>query len=375
MPKLSWKGRLKVNNYRERYQYWLDSPALSEDEWKELSAIADDDEEIKSRFFAPLEFGTAGLRGEMAVGLRRMNAHIIRWATQAFANVIKAEGEAACRKGVVICFDCRTNSENFAREAAAVMAANGVHVRIFDALRPTPELSFAVIHYGATAGLNVTASHNPKEYNGYKVYWADGAQLPPQHAAAIASGMEKTDVFRDIVTMSFDDAVAQGLVEFIGAETDEAFLAKVMGQVMMLKNANSKTVIADVKKRVAEVQKSLPEGIFINPVIERGELIAKTTVTVVENIVIGCIIVTIVVFLLLGNIRSSLVIASMIPLTLFFTLSLMYVFKVDANLMSLGALDFGIIIDGAVIIIEYIAARITVNRHGLLKAENVDRQT
>ncbi|NCB51575.1 MAG: phospho-sugar mutase [Clostridia bacterium] len=245
MPKLSWKGRLKVNNYRERYQYWLDSPALSEDEWKELSAIADDDEEIKSRFFAPLEFGTAGLRGEMAVGLRRMNAHIIRWATQAFANVIKAEGEAACRKGVVICFDCRTNSENFAREAAAVMAANGVHVRIFDALRPTPELSFAVIHYGATAGLNVTASHNPKEYNGYKVYWADGAQLPPQHAAAIASGMEKTDVFRDIVTMSFDDAVAQGLVEFIGAETDEAFLAKVMGQV----------IDSDIVERVADEMK------------------------------------------------------------------------------------------------------------------------
>lgn len=221
-----------MTNYQERYQYWLDSPALSEDEWKELSSIADDDEEIKSRFISPLEFGTAGLRGEMAVGLRRMNVHIIRWATQAFAEVIKAEGEAACRKGVVICFDCRLNSETFAREAAAVMAANGVHVRIFDALRPTPELSFAVIHYGATAGLNVTASHNPKEYNGYKVYWSDGAQLPPHHAEAIAAGMGKTDVFRDIVTMPFDDAVAQGSVEFIGAETDEAFLEKVMGQAI-----------------------------------------------------------------------------------------------------------------------------------------------
>jgi len=210
----------------------MDSPALSEDEWKELSAIADDEEEIRSRFFAPLEFGTAGLRGEMAVGLRRMNVHIIRWATQSFAAVIKAEGEAACKKGVVICYDCRINSETFAREAAAVMAANGVHVRIFDALRPTPELSFAIIHYGATAGLNVTASHNPKEYNGYKVYWSDGAQLPPHHAAAIAAGMEKTDVFRDIVTMPFADAVSQGLVEYIGAETDEAFLGKVMGQVI-----------------------------------------------------------------------------------------------------------------------------------------------
>lgn len=176
-------------------------------------------------------------------------------------------------------------------------------------------------------------------------------------------------LIKDLAVVSF------GHANRYGAITGNGQGEKVMGQVMMLKNANSKTVIADVKKRVAEVQKSLPEGIFINPVIERGELIAKTTVTVVENIVIGCIIVTIVVFLLLGNIRSSLVIASMIPLTLFFTLSLMYVFKVDANLMSLGALDFGIIIDGAVIIIEYIAARITVNRHGLLKAENVDRQT
>lgn len=215
-------------SYKEEYQYWLDSPALGEEEWKELSAIAEDDKEIESRFFAPLEFGTAGLRGIMATGLNRMNIHVIRWATQAFAAVIKAEGEEACKKGVVVCYDCRLNSESFAREAAGVMAANGIRVRIFDALRPTPELSFAVLHYGATAGINITASHNPREYNGYKVYWSDGAQLPPQHAAAVAAEMGKLDIFHDVKRLSFDEAMASGLVEVIGAETDEAFLANVM---------------------------------------------------------------------------------------------------------------------------------------------------
>ncbi len=215
-------------SYKEEYQYWLDSPALGEEEWKELSAIAEDDKEIESRFFAPLEFGTAGLRGIMATGLNRMNIHVIRWATQAFAAVIKAQGEEACKKGVVVCYDCRLNSERFAREAAGVMAANGIRVRIFDALRPTPELSFAVLHYGATAGINITASHNPREYNGYKVYWSDGAQLPPQHAAAVAAEMGKLDIFHDVKRLSFDEAMASGLVEVIGAETDEAFLANVM---------------------------------------------------------------------------------------------------------------------------------------------------
>lgn len=231
-----------MRNYMEEYQRWLDSPALSNAEWEELNAIRDDKKEIESRFFAPLEFGTAGLRGEMALGCRRMNIHVIRHATQAFAEVIKAEGESACARGIAICFDCRVNSERFAHEAAGVMAANGIHVRIFDALRPTPELSFAVKHYGTTAGLNITASHNPKEYNGYKVYWSDGAQLPPQHAAAIAKNMERLDIFNDIQRMDFDDAVRQGLVEFMGAETDEAFLSNVLRQ----------PIDTDVVRRVAD---------------------------------------------------------------------------------------------------------------------------
>ena len=217
-----------MRNYKEEYQRWLDSPALTEEEWKELNDIAGDEKEIESRFFAPLEFGTAGLRGTMKVGLHHMNIHVIRHATQAFANVITAEGEEAMRKGVAIDHDCRLNGRDFAVEAACVMAANGIHVRLFDALRPTPELSFAVIHYGCTAGINVTASHNPKEYNGYKVYWSDGAQLPPQHADAVAREMEKIDIFTGFKTCNFDEAVADGRIEIMGEETDEAFLSEVM---------------------------------------------------------------------------------------------------------------------------------------------------
>lgn len=219
-----------MNACRKEYERWLDCPSLSESEWKDLHDIRHDEKEIESRFFAPLEFGTAGLRGTMKVGLHHMNVHVIRHVTQAFANVIGGEGNDAKRAGIVICYDCRNNSALFAQEAACVMAANGIHVRLFDALRPTPELSFAVRYYGATAGLNVTASHNPKEYNGYKVYWSDGAQLPPEHAAAIAAQMQQIDIFNGFRTMDFDEAKAAGMVELIGAETDEAFLARVMEQ-------------------------------------------------------------------------------------------------------------------------------------------------
>ena len=229
-----------MRNYKEEYQRWLDSPALTEEEWRELDAISGDEKEIESRFFAPLEFGTAGLRGTMKVGLHHMNVHVIRHATQAFANVIAAEGEEAMRKGVAIDHDCRLNGRDFAVEAACVMAANGIHVRLFDALRPTPELSFAVIHYGCTAGINVTASHNPKEYNGYKVYWSDGAQLPPRHADAVAKQMEQIDIFTGFKTCPFDEAVASGMIEIMGAETDEAFLDEVM------KMAIDKKTVAEV---------------------------------------------------------------------------------------------------------------------------------
>ena len=218
-------------DYRQDYEKWLASPALSEDERAELKALEGNDKEIKARFYGPLEFGTAGLRGTMYTGLHNMNRHVIRWATQGFANVIRAEGTEAMQKGVAVCMDCRNHSAEFARETACVMAANGIHVRLFESLRPTPELSFAVREYGCQAGVNVTASHNPKEYNGYKVYWADGAQLPPQHAAAIADELTRIDIFTGVRSMDYEQALAEGRIELLGEDCDRRFMANVMGMV------------------------------------------------------------------------------------------------------------------------------------------------
>ena len=218
-------------DYKREYERWLASDTLNADEKAELQAIAGDEKEIESRFYGPLEFGTAGLRGTMKVGLHQMNVHVIRWATQGFADVIAAEGDEAKQKGVAICMDCRVNSMAFARAAAEVCAANGIRVRIFESLRPTPELSFAVRYYGCQAGINVTASHNPKEYNGYKVYWADGAQLPPQHAAAIAARLAQIDIFTGVKRMAFDDAVKAGLITLLGEETDKMFMSNVMAMI------------------------------------------------------------------------------------------------------------------------------------------------
>ena len=229
-------------SYRKEYEKWLTSGVLTAEEVAELESIKDDPKEIESRFYGPLEFGTAGLRGTMKMGLHQMNVYVIRWATQGFAEIIAAEGEEAKQRGVAICMDCRNNSDVFAREAACVCAANGIHVRLFESLRPTPELSFAVREYNCQAGINVTASHNPKEYNGYKVYWADGAQLPPQHADAVAQRLSKIDIFADIKTMDFDQAVAEGRIELMGEETDRRFMAEVTA---MINDRASMAQIAD----------------------------------------------------------------------------------------------------------------------------------
>ena len=218
-------------SYKQEYERWLHSDALSPAEHAELESIAGDEKEIENRFYGPLEFGTAGLRGTMKVGLHQMNIHVIRWATQGFSNVIAAEGEEAKKKGVAICMDCRNNNMLFSHAAAEVCAANGIHVRIFESLRPTPELSFAVRYYGCQAGINVTASHNPKEYNGYKVYWADGAQLPPQHAAAIADELTRIDIFTGVRSMDYEQALAEGRIELLGEDCDRRFMANVMGMV------------------------------------------------------------------------------------------------------------------------------------------------
>ena len=234
-------------DYRKEYEKWLASSALTAEEHAELEAIKDDDKEIKERFYAPLEFGTAGLRGTMKMGLHQMNRFVINWATQGFADVISAEGAEAKERGVAICMDCRNHGYEFAKAAACVMAANGIKVRLFDELRPTPELSFAVREYHCIAGINVTASHNPKEYNGYKVYWEDGAQLPPHHADQIAKNLETIDIFTGPKTMDFDEAVKSGMITIFGEDCDKRFLEEVM---KMVNDYDSVAKVADTFKVV-----------------------------------------------------------------------------------------------------------------------------
>jgi phosphoglucomutase len=220
-------------NYREEYEYWLSSNVVDEKTKEELRAIEGDDKEIEGRFKGMLTFGTAGLRGIMGAGIGMMNVYTVRYATQGLANLIIANGGQLGGKstegnGVAIAHDSRNNSRLFAEEAAAVLAANNIKVYIFDDMRPTPELSFAVRETGSIAGINITASHNPKEYNGYKAYWADGAQLGPEHADIVSAEIAKVDIFKDVKTMDYDKAVAEGLVEILGDEMDEVYIGKVM---------------------------------------------------------------------------------------------------------------------------------------------------
>ena len=213
-------------NYMAEYERWLASPALTADERAELEAIRGDEDAIKDRFFAPLSFGTAGLRGVLGVGLYRMNRFTVGAATQGLANLIVQNGPEACARGVAIAYDSRHFSPEFAQLAACILAANGISVKLYDELRPTPELSFAIRYYGTIAGINITASHNPKEYNGYKVYWEDGAQLPPKEADVVAKEMGALDFFADVKTMDFEEA--KGLVKMMDWQTDEAYLKEVL---------------------------------------------------------------------------------------------------------------------------------------------------
>lgn len=206
------------------FEKWLNSPAVDEDTKKELEAIANDENEILARFSRPMEFGTAGLRAVMAAGISRMNVYTVAQTTEGLARLI--EDENGKEKGVAIAWDSRNNSALFARTAARVLASHGIKTYIFDSLRPTPELSFALLHHGCIAGINITASHNPSAYNGYKVYWSDGAQLPPEHAAVVSEYVAKTDIF-SVTLADFDKAVENGTIIIIGKETDEAFLAAV----------------------------------------------------------------------------------------------------------------------------------------------------
>ena len=216
-------------NYKDEYLKWMNSPVVDEDTKAELKAIENDENQLKLRFSGMMSFGTAGLREVMRAGLNGMNIYTVRYATQGLADLINSCGEDV-GSGVTISYDSRHNSCEYARQSAAVLAANGIHVNIFDELRPTPELSFALRYTGSIAGINITASHNTKEYNGYKVYWSDGAQLPPEHAAQVSASMERNDIFDDVKTMDFEEGVEKGLITLIGSEIDEKYLEKVMEQ-------------------------------------------------------------------------------------------------------------------------------------------------
>ncbi|MBE7049528.1 MAG: phospho-sugar mutase [Ruminococcaceae bacterium] len=223
-------------DYRENYKRWLTNDSVDENTKSELISISDDDNEIKERFHKDLEFGTGGLRGIIGAGSNRMNIYTVRRATQGLCEDIKKSGQKAIESGVVIAYDSRHKSYDFALESAKVIAANGIKAYLFDELRPTPELSFAVRHLGCARGIVITASHNPKQYNGYKAYGEDGGQLPPKSTDYVISIINKTDIFDDVKVISEDEAKAKGLLKIIGKEIDDAYLENVKKQSINSEN-------------------------------------------------------------------------------------------------------------------------------------------
>lgn len=217
-------------DYMKKYQEWLDFKNLDEDLKKQLEEIKGNEEEIKDRFYKELAFGTAGLRGKLGAGTNRMNRLVIARATKALAQVIIEEGPSAMEKGIVFAHDCRIMSPEFAREAALIMASCGIKTYLFESLRPTPELSFAVRHLGCTSGVNITASHNPKIYNGYKVYWTEGSQIKDKIANRVLDKISKLNIFEDHKTLTFDEAVKEGKLIIIGEEVDRAYYDQVQAQ-------------------------------------------------------------------------------------------------------------------------------------------------
>lgn len=217
-------------DYREIYEQWITNPYFDDATKDELKNIAEDENEIKERFYMDLEFGTAGLRGVIGAGTNRMNIYVVRRATQGLANYITKVDKKS--QGVAIAYDSRHMSPEFAEEAALCLAANGIKAYIFETLRPTPELSFAVRHLGCVAGINVTASHNPPEYNGYKVYWEDGAQITPPHDSGIMGEVKAISDWNTVKTMDKAEAEAKGLFQVIGKDVDDAYMAELKKQVI-----------------------------------------------------------------------------------------------------------------------------------------------
>lgn len=215
---------------QQRYESWRSDPAFDEKTRQELEAIKGNEKEIEDRFFQELTFGTGGLRGVLGAGTNRMNVYTLRKATQGLANYINRQGEEAAKQGVVIAHDNRHMSREFCLESARVLAANGIKAYIFDDMRPTPELSFALRELSAIAGIVVTASHNPPEYNGFKVYWEDGAQVSTEIADAITASIDAIDDYGQVRLMSEEEARQQGLIQQLEQSMDEAYLEAVLGQ-------------------------------------------------------------------------------------------------------------------------------------------------
>ena len=217
----------------KRYELWLNSDYLDKEDREELMSIKGNDAEIENRFYTDLSFGTAGMRGIRGIGKNRINKYNIRKATQGLANyIIKNTGEIGKKKGVAIAYDCRIDSVEFALNTALVLAGNGIKAYLFTSLRSTPELSFATRELKAQAGVMVTASHNPKEYNGYKVYWEDGAQIVEPQASGIVNEVNSVDIFSDIKMISEEEAKSRGLLEYIGKEIDDRFVEEVEKQAI-----------------------------------------------------------------------------------------------------------------------------------------------
>ena len=222
-----------MSDAQKQLEYWLNDPYFDEETKKELLSIRNDEAEVEDRFYRELEFGTGGLRGVIGAGTNRMNKYTVRKATQGLANYIKKNGGPdAARKGVAVSYDCRRFSPEFADETALCLAANGIKAYVSDILRPTPELSFALREFGCIAGVMVTASHNPPEYNGYKVYWEDGAQITPPHDSGIISEVVAITDYAEVKTMSKEDAIAQGLYVSFGEEIDDKYMVELKKQII-----------------------------------------------------------------------------------------------------------------------------------------------
>jgi len=250
-----------MKDYMLEYNKWLESPYIDELTKEELRKIADNEEEIKERFMFDLEFGTAGLRGKIGAGNNRMNVYTVSKATQGLAQYILDRGEEYAKRGVVIAYDVRRMSKEFARITAQVLAGNGVQVYLFDDIRPTPVLSYSVRHLKTASGIVITASHNPPEYNGYKVYWEYGSQIMDDIAEPIEENIRKIEDFGKIKKMEFDEAIQKGLIKIIGKEIDEAYFEKVL----------SLSLCDDVDKNIGVVYTPLhgTGGRFVNYVLNK----------------------------------------------------------------------------------------------------------